>query len=349
MDNSPIHDEARWTEESRTLDCEDVGLNSLACLDAEVLALMARELGRHADAEALEARADRLRRLISTELWDSTRNIFANRLWSGAFVRSVAPTSFYPLLCGAATPEQTRHLVAHLEDPRMFGGEFGLPSVSRDDPALADNVYWRGRIWPILNFLVWSGLRRAGEREAAARLAARGEALFAASWTERRLCPENYNPTTGEGLDQADTDPFYSWSALLPWIAVGEAVHFSAFDGWSLDPSGPDVAFPPTLTPAGPLAIERTGGVLRLRRDGALVLETDCALSDLTLSRELVAATVPAGKAGRSLRFAVATGRRILAGRLGDGEQAASMADGIAAVTLPRTTAPQRLVLVVAP
>jgi putative isomerase len=264
-------------------------------------------------------------------------------------VRSVAPTSFYPLLCGAATPEQTRHLVAHLDDPRMFGGEFGLPSVSRDDPALADNVYWRGRIWPILNFLVWSGLRRAGERESAARLAARGEALFAASWTGRRLCPENYNPTTGEGLDQADTDPFYSWSALLPWIAVGEAVHFSAFDGWSLDPSGPDVAFPPTLTPAGPLAIERTGGVLRLMRDGALVLETDCALSDLTLSRELVAATVPAGKAGRSLRFAVATGRRILAGRLGDGEQAASMADGIAAVTLPRTTAPQRLVLVVAP
>ena len=47
----------------------------------------------------------------------TSRKIFANRLWSGAFTRSIAPTSFYPLLCGAATPEQTRHLLAHLENP----------------------------------------------------------------------------------------------------------------------------------------------------------------------------------------------------------------------------------------
>src|SRR5947207_1451950 len=37
MDNSPIHDEARWNEKSRTLDCEDVGLNCLVCLDCEML------------------------------------------------------------------------------------------------------------------------------------------------------------------------------------------------------------------------------------------------------------------------------------------------------------------------
>ncbi len=32
-----------------------------------------------------------------------------------------------------------------LDDPKAFGGEHRLPSVTRDDPAYHDNVYWRGR------------------------------------------------------------------------------------------------------------------------------------------------------------------------------------------------------------
>jgi putative isomerase len=42
--------------------------------------------------------------------------------------------------------------------------------------------------------------------------------LFWRSWAERRIAPENYNPLSGEGLDQPDTDPFYSWTALLPFM-----------------------------------------------------------------------------------------------------------------------------------
>ena len=128
MDNSPIHDEATWNEPSRTLDCEDVGLNSLVCLDCEMLALMARELGLSDAASDHHAVATLLREKIGEHFWDGSRAIFANRLWSGKFTRSVAPTSFYPLLCGAASPEQIRHLLAHLEDPHSFGGEYGLPS-----------------------------------------------------------------------------------------------------------------------------------------------------------------------------------------------------------------------------
>jgi putative isomerase len=220
MDNSPIHDEAQWNEASRTLDSEDVGLNCLVCLDSETLGLIARELGR--DAKAHDAHAAELRAKISSHFWDASRNIFANRLWSGAFTRSVAPTSFYPLLCGAAGPEQTRHLLAHLENPQTFGGAPGLPSVMRGDPALKDNVYWRGRIWPILNWLVWNGLKKAGHDKAAKALQEKGWTLFRQNWRERRLCPENYHPETGEGLDQPDTDPFYSWSALLAYMSITE-------------------------------------------------------------------------------------------------------------------------------
>jgi putative isomerase len=274
MDNSPIHDEARWNEKSRTLDCEDVGLNCLVCLDCEMLANMARALGRTGEAKHHDADATTLRQKIGTHFWDASRKIFANRLWSGAFVKSVAPTSFYPLLCGAASKEQQEHLLKHFDDPKKFGGDFGLPSVSRDDPALSDNVYWRGRIWPILNWLVWNGLERAGEFEAADRLVDKSWRLFIKSWDDRRLSPENYHPETGEGLDQPDTDPFYSWTALLAFMKHARMMSFSPWHGWQLRNEGEDFAAGPVMTPLGAVTLTRQKGTLSLRRGEVTVFTT---------------------------------------------------------------------------
>ncbi|MEJ1936435.1 hypothetical protein WDZ92_40090, partial [Nostoc sp. NIES-2111] len=50
MDNSPIHDEAEYDPETRTLTTIDVGLNSMLALDAEMLSLIAAELGYEAKA-----------------------------------------------------------------------------------------------------------------------------------------------------------------------------------------------------------------------------------------------------------------------------------------------------------
>lgn len=275
MDNSPIHDEARWNEESRTLDSEDVGLNCLVCLDCEMLAHMARALGLSEEARRHDAHAEAMRKKIGTDFWDDKRKIFANRLWSGAFVKSVAPTSFYPLLCGAASKEQTKHLLKHLEDPAKFGGAFGLPSVSRDDPAVHDNVYWRGRIWPILNWLTWNGLERAGEYEAADRLVERSWRLFTRSWDERRLSPENYHPETGEGLDQPDTDPFYSWSALLPFMRHAKVMSFLPWQGWVLRNEGEDFTVGPVMSPLGSVMVTRKGKTLTIRRGEEIVFTSD--------------------------------------------------------------------------
>jgi putative isomerase len=171
---------------------------------------------------------------VRTHLWDDERKVFANRLWDGAFIRSIAPTSFYPLLAGIATPEQKAHLLRWLADPGKFGGTWRLPSVTRDDPAYFDNVYWRGRVWPPLNLLTWLGLRRAGEDAAAEQLAADSHALFAAAWAKGQ-CPENFNAETGRADDQPDTDLFYGWGGLMPLIAVLDIVRLTPWSGWELD------------------------------------------------------------------------------------------------------------------
>ena len=274
MDNSPVHDEAVLVPESHTLDCEDVGLNSLLALDGEMLARIGAELGHHSVARRLEDRAGSLAVRVREELWDWEREVFANRLWSGRFVTSIAPTSFYPLAAGAASPAQARALLGWLDDPRRFGGRFALPSVSRDDPAWHDNVYWRGRVWPPLNFLVYQGLRRYGFVAEATALARGSYEMFTGPWREARHCAENYGARDGAVTDQPDTDTFYGWGALMPAIAVAEVCDVSAWDGWSIVHTGEDVRIGPLRCPPGRVRIEARSGVLALHVEDRPVLRT---------------------------------------------------------------------------
>jgi len=275
MDNSPVHDEARLVPDTGTLDCADVGLNSLLALDGEMLALMARELGEAAEAERLDRRAADLRERIADRLWDESRHVFANRLWSGRFVKSLAPTSFYPMIAGAARPEQAAAMVGLLQDVRKFGGAWLLPSVTRDDPAFDDNVYWRGRIWPPLNFLVWHGLRRYGFDRESRMLADNGWRLFQGEWRRHRRCPENFNSVTGAALDQPDTDSFYGWGALMPWLAAAEITDFNPWHGWEIAHDGHAFQQGPFQSPAGPATLSSRDGILALSLSGAPSFETN--------------------------------------------------------------------------
>ena len=274
MDNSATHDEAIYDPATRSLSTFDLGLNCALALDAEMLSRMAAVLGHQADADEFAGAAAASRKLIAEELWDDTRKIFANRQRKGGFVRSLSPTSFYPLLCGAATADQAEHLLRHLKDESTFAGPFGLPNATRDDPAFADNVYWRGRIWPNVNFMVWLGLRRYGHFEEASGLARQSYDLFMKSWRTDRIAAENYNAVTGEAMDQGDTDPFYIWAALLPMMAVGEICDFDPWRGWTITNSGEDVSMGPMLTPAGSATVTIRDGQLTLALNGADFLRT---------------------------------------------------------------------------
>ncbi len=229
MDNSPMHDEASFRADTHTLDVEDVGLNSLLVLDGMLLAALADTLGRPADeAVALRARCRELSAAVRRDLWDPTREVFANRRWDGDFVRSVTPTSCYPLIAGIATAEQAEALVrGWITDETRFAGEWPVGATTHDDTASGDNTYWRGRVWPPLNWLTFLGLRRYGYTEEADWLAARSVALFARGWEQRRSW-ENYGQRSGKGADSPDADPFYTWSALLPLLQrcgeVGDAL-----------------------------------------------------------------------------------------------------------------------------
>jgi putative isomerase len=269
-----------------------------------MLGHIALALGRAGDAADHYSRSAAHAQRIAEHFWDASRGIFANRLWNDRFVSSLAPTSFFPLLIRAADSKQITSLMRHLASPKSFGGRFVLPSVSRSDPAFRQNVYWRGRIWPILNWLVWLGLKRNGLATEARTLQMKSWTLFAGSW-KSRLAPENFNAVTGKALDQPDTDPFYSWTALMPLMAVAEIMDFDPWDGWCLRNGRDELSLGPLNSPVGHVTVSRSRGWLRMTAENGFSLETNIqpGITGITISTDAMRFTLPERlKAGALLR-----------------------------------------------
>jgi putative isomerase len=275
MDNSATHEEAEFDPGTRTLSTWDLGLNCALALDAEALSLIAAELGQNEEAAVFAALCSDSKAKIGHELWDNTRGIFANRHRNGDFVRSLAPTSFYPLLCGAASVEQAEVLLGHLSDSTKFRSPFSVPNAARDEPAYKENIYWRGRVWANVNFMIWQGLRRYGFESDATKLAKDSVSLFNQSWVADRLCGENYNAETGEITDRSETDPFYTWGAMLPLLGVLEVMDFSPWNGWCLTNHGTELSLGPMFSPVGPVTVTVVNGTLTLKTNAEDIFITN--------------------------------------------------------------------------
>ena len=151
--------------------------------------------------------------------------------------------SFAPLFAGVATRAQAERLVAEwLRDPGRFGGAFPVAGTPHEDPASLDNEYWRGRVWPPLNYIVYRGLRRYGYDEDAACVARAGDEMFRRSWDDGGRSYENFNQRTGEGGDSPDAEPFYTWGTLLPMLAEMDLLDLDPFDGLCVGSPAPPVA-----------------------------------------------------------------------------------------------------------
>ena len=132
-------------------------------------------------------------------------------------VRTVA--GFAPLIAGRVDPRLLHTLLKTLDSP-AFLGHRGLhwplpPSTSPEEPGFSPRSYWRGPVWPVVNWLIWWSLIRAGEAERAERL--RRTAL---EQLAIRGLGEYFDPFTGELLGSADQ----SWTAAvaLDWLASEE-------------------------------------------------------------------------------------------------------------------------------
>jgi glycogen debranching enzyme len=225
MDDSPMYDGVPFDPETHTLALQDVGLTSLVIADSEALAEMADLLGRREEAHELRERARSLREAME-RLWDEATGLYLNRRTdTGELSRRLSPTLFYPLLAMVPSESRAKRIVTeHLLEPGEFWGRWVLPSISRNDPDFARQRYWKGAIWPPLNFLTYLGLRKAGFAEVAGELSDKSLEMFLSEWSRKGYVSENYSSITGTGDDERlSSDRFHSWGALFGIMAFVES------------------------------------------------------------------------------------------------------------------------------
>ena len=122
------------------------------------------------------------------------------------------------------TATQAGRLVReHLLNPDEYAGEWMIPAAPRNDPSFPEQLYMRGRIWPPLNFLVFLGLHRYGERTARAQVVEKSLALLLNNWREHRTVAENFSAIDGSGGIGAHTHPLLTWGGLAALMGLIEA------------------------------------------------------------------------------------------------------------------------------
>lgn len=221
MDDSPMYTGVPFNKEKNTLELQDVGLTSMVIADCHALMEMAQILGRDDAYKELEERANTLSKRMD-QLWSEDTGLYLNyRTDTDEPSMRLSPTLFYPLLARVPQKERAERIVKeHLLNPQEFGGEFILPSIARNDPDFPKQRYWKGAIWPPLNFLTYLSLRNYGFHDAAKELSDKSLTMFLKEWKRKGYVSENYSAITGTGDDnRLSSDRFHSWGALFGMIA----------------------------------------------------------------------------------------------------------------------------------
>lgn len=198
------HGDARALAENGWYSVEPMDYNAIRAADMEALAEIAHILGKPDDAAMWRRRLEMIRSAFQAKMIIDERPYDLD----GSDERPILQDSagqFVTLFGGLPTPRQAEILVERLQQAR-FWTPFPITTTPTDAPTFAPDTYWRGNVWPCINWLVYKGLRRYGYDALADELAGRSLALLEQSgfW-------EYYHPITGAGLG-GNT---FSWSAVM--------------------------------------------------------------------------------------------------------------------------------------
>ena len=126
-------------------------------------------------------------------------------------------SSFMPLWAGIATPERAERMLERYRDKRTFNCKAGIRTLSRleqqyDIRASNNPSNWRGPVWGISNYMLFSGLLKYGFEEDAREMAEKTIRLFGRDLERAGSLHEYYNPDTCEPIV---THGFQNWNFLV--------------------------------------------------------------------------------------------------------------------------------------
>jgi hypothetical protein len=184
---------------------QPVLFNSILVQANRDLAAIARtlEVDSHPFEELAEATGAALEKL-----WDEERGVYVDYdVRTGVRLRSWSSSGFAPLYAGIPSRHRAERMLAQLAASGLDVHKgWAATSLPPRDPRFDPTLYWRGPVWPILNWVLHHGLRRYGYEELAAKVRAAmlDLARHGGFW-------EHYDPLTGRGHG----GPHFAWTAAL--------------------------------------------------------------------------------------------------------------------------------------
>ena len=216
--------------------CGSIYLNSLMVRELRAMGYIMEMLGDMGKANAWRLKADELTKAIDSCCWDERDGTFycvdfallpvdasdwlhrgAPRDYPCLIMRLDSWTSFMPLWAGACTREQAERMVLRLRDSRTFACRGGVRTLSKlekmyDLRASNNPSNWRGPVWGISNYMVFSGLVKYGFYDDAKELAEKTVNMFGHDLEINGSLHEYYNPDTCEPIV---THGFENWNYLV--------------------------------------------------------------------------------------------------------------------------------------
>ncbi len=157
------------------------------------------EVGRHAAARSLRAKAAALFARFNDAFWDDDSQFYAYALdGSKRKVLSVASNPGHCLWSGIVPPDRAGKVVRRLMAGDMWSG-WGIRTLSAEHRAYNPHSYQNGSVWPHDNGLIATGFRRYGFADEACRIA--HDVIDAGGYFTHHQMPELYAGLQRNAMD----------------------------------------------------------------------------------------------------------------------------------------------------
>lgn len=184
---------------------EDLTFNCIFIRANRHLRDIARTIRQPIPVEMLE-RMDKTEQALE-QLWDPYSNQYFSRDFiTHNLIKQPSIATLMPLYTGIISQQRSQTLVAQIENEKVFGPPYPLPSVPLNSEWFHPNTYWQGPTWLNTNWLIIDGLKRCGYDDHAAALTESSLELV-----QRSGCYEYFNPIDGSPAGAAN----FSWTAAL--------------------------------------------------------------------------------------------------------------------------------------
>jgi putative isomerase len=200
LDDSPLWDYG--------MPVESPDLNTYLCVQMGSLAMIAELMGINAEAMMWRRRAAAIVQRMIKDFWDEKAGIFW-ALHEEKPVPVVTPFNLYPLWTGQLPMNIRNRLIEKLKNPQVFGGDYAIPTVARNDPHYRPDVMWRGPVWANINYFFIEALEQVKDfslaenlREKTLNLILRYPDIY-----------EYYNSETGDVPEKAAN--IFGWTAAV--------------------------------------------------------------------------------------------------------------------------------------